>query len=67
MTDWVMPGASMHSSALDLARTVCRRAERGVSALQRDGHLPNVQVLVYLNRLADLLWLLARWTEAKGS
>ena len=67
VTDWVIPGASMHSSALDLARTVCRRAERCVSALQRDGHLPNVQVLVYLNRLADLLWLLARWTEAKGS
>jgi cob(I)alamin adenosyltransferase len=49
---------------LDAARTVCRRAERRVCALkQTDGSL-NPEVLIYLNRLSDLLWLLARWAES---
>lgn len=61
--DWVMPGASLHGAALDLARTVCRRAERRVCSLQPAGELPNPEILVYLNRLSDLLWLLARSAE----
>jgi len=61
--DWVLPGANLHSSALDLARTVCRRAERHVCILQESGQLPNQEIIVYLNRLSDLLWLLARWSE----
>ena len=66
-TGWVMPGASPLSAALDVARTVCRRAERRICALQEVGQLRNVEGVVYLNRLSDLLWLLARQVEgAKG-
>jgi cob(I)alamin adenosyltransferase len=61
--DWATPGDNMHSAALDMARTVCRRAERRVCALQAAGQLQNGEIIVYLNRLADLLWLLARWGE----
>lgn len=60
---WAMPGANVHSAALDTARSVCRRAERSVAALQQEGQLRNNEVLVYLNRLSDLLWLLARMAE----
>jgi len=62
---WATPGANPSAAALDLARTVCRRAERRVCALQESGQLQNTQIIVYLNRLADLLWLFARWAEAK--
>jgi cob(I)alamin adenosyltransferase len=60
---WATPGASLHAAALDMARTVCRRAERRVCALQEAGQLHNPESAVYLNRLSDLLWLFARWTE----
>jgi cob(I)alamin adenosyltransferase len=63
---WAMPGASTSSAALDFARTVCRRAERRACALQETGQLHNPEIIVYLNRLSDLLWVLARWVEAKG-
>jgi cob(I)alamin adenosyltransferase len=63
---WAMPGASLHSAALDMARTVCRRAERRVCVLQEAGELANGETICYLNRLSDLLWLLARWVEGKG-
>jgi cob(I)alamin adenosyltransferase len=62
---WATPGASIHSSALDVARTVCRRAERRACALQEADELRNPEIIVYLNRLADLLWLFARWVETK--
>ena len=62
---WAMPGANTSSAALDLARTVCRRAERRACALQEPGQLHNPEIIVYLNRLSDLLWVLARWVEAK--
>jgi cob(I)alamin adenosyltransferase len=57
--DWVMPGASPASAALDFARTVCRRAERHVCGLE----VHNAQIVIYLNRLSDVLWLMARWIE----
>jgi cob(I)alamin adenosyltransferase len=57
---WAMPGSSPQSAALDLARTVCRRAERRVCALHETAQLQNPQIIVYLNRLSDLLWLFAR-------
>lgn len=63
--DWVMPGATLDSAALDAARAVCRRAERCVCALQEARQLQNPEIIVYLNRLADFLWLLARWVEAR--
>jgi len=62
---WATPGASVHSAALDVARTTCRRAERRVCALQEAGQLQNPEIIIYLNRLADLLWLFARWVETK--
>lgn len=62
---WATPGATLHAGALDVARTVCRRAERRVSALHELDGLPNPAILVHLNRLADLLWLMARWVESR--
>jgi cob(I)alamin adenosyltransferase len=60
---WATPGANSSSAALDLARAVCRRAERRVCALQEAGQLHNAEIITYLNRLADLLWLFARRAE----
>jgi cob(I)alamin adenosyltransferase len=62
---WATPGATLHSAALDVARTVCRRAERRISELQAAGELPHAGVLIYFNRLSDLLWLMARWVESQ--
>jgi cob(I)alamin adenosyltransferase len=63
---WATPGATPGAAALDLARSICRRAERHVCRLQESGDLPNPEILIYLNRLADLLWLFARWVETKA-
>jgi cob(I)alamin adenosyltransferase len=57
----------MSSAALDVARTICRRAERQVCALRETNGLPNAETLVYLNRLSDLLWLMARWVESRSN
>jgi cob(I)alamin adenosyltransferase len=62
---WATPGATHHSAALDLARSICRRAERRVFDLQATGELENAEILIYLNRLSDLLWLFARWVETR--
>ena len=64
---WATPGATPVSGALDLARTVCRRAERRVYDLKETGELSNAEVLIYLNRLSDLLWLFARWAETQAA
>ena len=64
---WAIPGVTLNSAALDVARTICRRAERRACALHEAGQLQNEEILVYLNRLSDLLWLLARWVENKQS
>lgn len=66
LRDWAMPGANPAAAALDFARTVCRRAERHVSALHARDELHNPEIIVYLNRLADALWLLARLAEKPG-
>jgi cob(I)alamin adenosyltransferase len=62
---WATPGQSPSSAALDVARTVCRRAERRVYDLQAAGELANPEILIFLNRLSDLLWLFARWVEGR--
>jgi cob(I)alamin adenosyltransferase len=59
---WATPGASVASAALDVARTVCRRAERLVARLAASSEI-DLLVIRYLNRLSDLLWLMARYTE----
>ena len=64
--DWVIPGATTVSAALDLARTTCRRAERGVMALTADAKDFNGEILRYLNRLSDLCWILARYEERRS-
>jgi len=63
---WATPGATHNSAALDLARSICRRAERRVFDLQSAGELKNAEILIFLNRLSDLLWLFARWAETKA-
>jgi cob(I)alamin adenosyltransferase len=58
--EFVIPGESLAGAAIDLARTTVRRAERRAVALSNDGGLPDSQVVPYLNRLADLLFVAAR-------
>ncbi|MBX3745060.1 MAG: cob(I)yrinic acid a,c-diamide adenosyltransferase [Verrucomicrobiae bacterium] len=60
---WATPGHTADAAALDLARTTARRAERRVCALEEADQLRNEEIVIYLNRLSDLLWLLARWVE----
>ena len=60
---FVVPGGNRAAAALDLARTICRRAERHVVAMARAGMLPDDAPLRYLNRLADELYVLAREVE----
>jgi cob(I)alamin adenosyltransferase len=59
ITEFVVPGQDPVSAALDVARTVVRRAEREAVAATPDGSL----VVTYLNRLSDLVWTMARWQE----
>ena len=61
---WATPGKNPPAAALDFARTVARRAERELVGLRRHGRTFRPVVIQYLNRLSDLLWLLAR--EAEG-
>lgn len=63
---WATPGATQNSAALDVARTICRRAERRVCDVQAAGDLQNAEIMTFLNRLSDLLWLMARWVETKS-
>jgi cob(I)alamin adenosyltransferase len=63
---FIVPGANPASAALDLARTVVRRAERAVVALERAEREVNPEVRRYLNRLSDLLFVLARWEAGES-
>jgi cob(I)alamin adenosyltransferase len=63
VSDWSISGEHPPSAVLDLARTVCRRAERRVVALRNSGEMVNPNILAYVNRLSDLLWLLGRFLE----
>ncbi|HLJ66386.1 MAG TPA: cob(I)yrinic acid a,c-diamide adenosyltransferase [Chloroflexota bacterium] len=62
--EFIVPGGSVAGAALDLARTIVRRAERRVARLYHDGDVTNVDALRYLNRLSDVLFILARYEEA---
>jgi cob(I)alamin adenosyltransferase len=66
LADWSIPGEHPASAAFDVARTVCRRAERQVVRLIESGDPVNPQILAYLNRLSDLLWLLGRLIEKQA-
>jgi cob(I)alamin adenosyltransferase len=61
--EFVVPGETRLSATLELARTIVRRAERRAVALRRTEPLPGDRLVAYLNRLADLLWILARAAE----
>jgi cob(I)alamin adenosyltransferase len=64
---FIIPGACASSAALDVARTVVRRAERRAVALKESGQLANEELLKYLNRLADLIFTLARYEDKNGN
>jgi cob(I)alamin adenosyltransferase len=61
--DWVIPGATRVSAALDFARATCRRAERHIAAVSINESDFDVEILRYLNRISDLCWILARYAE----
>lgn len=61
--EFVVPGETAISAALELARTILRRAERRAVSLEAAGLVPGPHLLPYLNRTADLLWVLARAAE----
>ncbi|MBZ0279098.1 MAG: cob(I)yrinic acid a,c-diamide adenosyltransferase [Anaerolineae bacterium] len=65
LTSFILPGGSLAAAQLHVARTVCRRAERIVVALQSHEPLGD-HVLLYLNRLSDFLFTLARWENLKA-
>lgn len=60
---WATPGANLHAAALDLARTACRRAERSLVGLSSQGRTVRPVTSQFVNRLSDLLWLMAREAE----
>jgi len=60
---FIIPGETPASAALDLARTIVRRAERRIHKLLHDGVIRNVEIGKYLNRVADLIFTLARFEE----
>lgn len=66
LNDWSVPGELPGAAAFDVARTVCRRAERLAVALHEASELPDGRVLVYLNRLSDVLWLVSRVLELRA-
>lgn len=61
--EFIIPGENEGSAAIDLARAIVRRTERRCVALAREKMLPDGEILRYLNRLADLLFVLARYEE----
>jgi cob(I)alamin adenosyltransferase len=63
LSDWSLPGAHRESAAYEIARTVCRRAERAAVRLHESGQDVQPDVLAYLNRLSDLAWLFGRLIE----
>lgn len=60
---FIIPGATVTGASLDLARTIVRRGERQIARLFHEGDITNREVLRYLNRLSDVLFILARYVE----
>jgi cob(I)alamin adenosyltransferase len=63
LADWSIPGEHPAAAAFDVARTICRRAERALVRLQEAGAVVQPAMLAYVNRLSDLLWLFGRKIE----
>jgi cob(I)alamin adenosyltransferase len=66
LSDWSLPGAHTESAAYEVARTVCRRAERNAVRLAASGVEVKPEILAYLNRLSDLIWLFGRLIEVNA-
>ena len=66
LTDWSLPGEDTAAAAYDVARTICRRAERVLVRSRESGVTVDINALAYLNRLSDLLWLYARKLETSA-
>ena len=74
LSDWSLPGANTQSAAYEVARTVCRRAERLAVRFNESGphpHIPDLalvpaEAIAYLNRLSDLIWLFGRLIELRA-
>ncbi|MGH9595201.1 MAG: cob(I)yrinic acid a,c-diamide adenosyltransferase, partial [Edaphobacter sp.] len=66
ISDWSLPGAHTESAAYEVARTVCRRAERNAVRLASSGIEVKPEILAYLNRLSDLIWLFGRLIEVNA-
>jgi cob(I)alamin adenosyltransferase len=66
LKSFIVPGGTPKASTLHVARTVCRRAERRVIALGGDAEVPPI-VIIYLNRLSDLLFTLARLANKRAN
>ena len=64
--EFILPGETMGSAGLDLARSTIRRAEREAVAMDREGLVPDPEILRYLNRVSDLLFAMARFHEAES-
>jgi len=64
--DWALPGEHTVSAAYDVARTVCRRAERAAVRLRDEDKKVDALAIVYINRLSDLLWLFGRLVEKEA-
>lgn len=66
LSDWSLPGALTEAAAFEVSRTVCRRAERNVIRLVESGAFVNPEIIAYLNRLSDVVWLFGRWLESEA-
>lgn len=64
---FIIPGDTVPGACLDLARSITRRAERQVARLYHDGDVTNAEALRYLNRLSDVLFILARYVDREGA
>jgi cob(I)alamin adenosyltransferase len=63
LSDWSLPGAHRESAAYEVARTVCRRAERAAVRFIENGGIVKPEIVAYLNRLSDVIWLFGRLIE----
>lgn len=63
-TGWATPGANLHAAAIEVARTTARRAERRLVGLAAHGRTLRPLLFQYVNRVSDLLWLMAREAES---
>jgi cob(I)alamin adenosyltransferase len=64
--EFIYPGESVVAAQIDVARTIIRRAERKAAKMKTDGHIERAEIHQYMNRLADMLFTLARYEEQNG-